>query len=325
MKIRKVFGTVLTIASLLFLLFSMPVNAQGYVFAGKWGGLNASGSDGQFRLPNGIALDVTGNVYVADTGNNRIQKFNSGGRFLNNWDNIGRENSKFSSPDDVAVDAAGNVFVADTGNRRTQMLDPRGKFKGVINRSITGSLYDYEIQNPVSVAVKGDYLYVVDSPAGTKPSHFLIFQIPADLPRPFSFVGTFGGLVGETRVSTALYSGIAVDSSGNTYVTDRRNNCIWEYYASAGSHHWGSYGSGDGQFKNPWGVALDSSGNVYVADTGNDRIQKFDSSGRFITKWGSRGTGDGQFFGPFDVAVNSAGTVYVVEKYNNRVQRFRPE
>ena len=58
---------------------------------------------------------------------------------------------------------------------------------------------------------------------------------------------------------------------------------------------WGSFGTGDGQFKQPWGVAVDSAGNVYVTDYWNHRVQKFTSSGAFLTQWGSAGTGDGQF------------------------------
>ncbi|MBU0569122.1 PEGA domain-containing protein, partial [bacterium] len=87
---------------------------------------------------------------------------------------------------------------------------------------------------------------------------------------------------------------------------------------------WGSYGTGDGQFRYPHGVAVDAGGNLYVADTNNHRIQKFDSSGTFITKWGSYGTGDGQFKYPYGVAVDSSGNLYVADRDNNRIQKFRP-
>ncbi len=73
---------------------------------------------------------------------------------------------------------------------------------------------------------------------------------------------------------------------------------------------WGSEGSGDGQFRSPWGIAVDASGNVYVADFGNDRVQKFGPDGAFITKWGSEGTGDGQFAyqNPTGLAVDPRAT-----------------
>ena len=117
-------------------------------------------------------------------------------------------------------------------------------------------------------------------------------------------------------------SGIAVDNSGNFYVTNRDNDWIQKFSASGGFlAKWGSYGSGDGQFWNPAGIAVDSAGNVYVADGGNQRIQKFSASGVFLAKWGSYGGGDGQFNNLGGVAVDSAGNVYVVDG-NQRIQKF---
>ena len=72
----------------------------------------------------------------------------------------------------------------------------------------------------------------------------------------------------------------------------------------------------------PRGVAFDSAGNVYIAESGNNRVQKFTSSGVFLSKWGSYGSGDGQFYGPWGVAFDSAGNVYIAEIGNNRVQKF---
>ena len=69
-------------------------------------------------------------------------------------------------------------------------------------------------------------------------------------------------------------------------------------------------------------AAVDSSNNVYVADQDNNRIQKFDSSGKFITKWGSYGNGDGQFHNPDGIEVDSSGNVYVSDTDNNRIQKF---
>ena len=71
-------------------------------------------------------------------------------------------------------------------------------------------------------------------------------------------------------------------------------------------------------------MATDSAGNVYVADNGNDRVQKFSSTGAFITEWGGSGSGDGQFSTPCGIAVDSVGSVYVTEYASNRVQKFKP-
>jgi DNA-binding beta-propeller fold protein YncE len=75
-------------------------------------------------------------------------------------------------------------------------------------------------------------------------------------------------------------------------------------------------------FDYPEGVAVDSSGNVYIADANNNRIQKFTSTGQFITKWGSSGSGDGEFYYPCGIAADSRGYVYVVDRSNARIQKF---
>jgi tripartite motif-containing protein 71 len=87
-------------------------------------------------------------------------------------------------------------------------------------------------------------------------------------------------------------------------------------------YKWGSYGSGDGQFSEPWGIAVDSNENVYVVDRNNNRIQVFSNTGTFLRKWGTYGTDDGQFIGPTGIAVDSYGNVYVADTYNSRIQVF---
>ncbi len=87
-------------------------------FLTKWGS-NGSG-DGQFSFPSGLAVDSKDNIYVADTGNHRIQKFDVSGNFLTKWGSEGSGDGQFSSPSGVAVDSQGNVYVADTGNHRIQ-------------------------------------------------------------------------------------------------------------------------------------------------------------------------------------------------------------
>src|SRR5207245_596814 len=95
-------------------------------FLAKWGSPGIE--DGQFNFPEGVAVDSSGNVYVAD-GNNRIQKFDSTGTFLTKWGTFGTEDGHFAVPEGVAVDpSSGNVYVADTQNPRIQKFDPTGTF-----------------------------------------------------------------------------------------------------------------------------------------------------------------------------------------------------
>ena len=87
-------------------------------FLTTWG--SSGNGDGQFDGPFGVAVDGSGNVFVADAGNNRIQKFTNTGTFIGKWGCEGSGDGQFSQPTGVAVDASGNVFVIDFGNSRIQ-------------------------------------------------------------------------------------------------------------------------------------------------------------------------------------------------------------
>ena len=114
--------------------------ANGYSFIKKWGA-NGTG-DGQFNSPNDVAVDSSGNVYVADAGNDRIQKFNSNGTFITKWGSVGSNNGQFSGLTGVAVDSSGNVYVAENGNDRIQQFNSNGTFitkwgiNGIAERAI---------------------------------------------------------------------------------------------------------------------------------------------------------------------------------------------
>ncbi len=101
------------------------------------------------------------------------------------------------------------------------------------------------------------------------------------------------------------------------------NNRI-HYFTSTGTHvgMWGTRGTANSQFIDPWGIAFDSSGNLYVCDSYNNRIQVFTSTGDYIRGWGSYGSGNGQFNRPTGIAIDSVGLVYVVDSGNDRIQVF---
>ncbi|HPN63784.1 MAG TPA: SBBP repeat-containing protein [Candidatus Goldiibacteriota bacterium] len=101
---------------------TVPDNSP-VAFVTKWG--SQGSEDGQFNNPHGVAVDSAGNVYVADSSNNRIQKFTSSGVFITKWGSYGNADGQFSYPYGVAVDSAGNVYVADSGNNRVQKFAPQ--------------------------------------------------------------------------------------------------------------------------------------------------------------------------------------------------------
>jgi len=115
-KFRVVSGIALTV----FLISTMitVAYAEEYIFILKWGSQGTG--DGQFFWPYGVSVDVAGDVYVADTVNDRVQKFNSSGDFILKWGSSGYGDGQFDSPFDVAVDGSGDVYVADCVNSRIQ-------------------------------------------------------------------------------------------------------------------------------------------------------------------------------------------------------------
>jgi sugar lactone lactonase YvrE len=119
-----------------------------YVYDLQWGRT-------EFNFPIGIAVDGSGNVYVADTYNNRIQKFSSSGVYLTQWGRPGQGDGLFNQPYGVAVDGSGNVYVADTVNHRIQKFDSIGRYIAQWGTSGTTGREPGQFNTPSGIAVDG--------------------------------------------------------------------------------------------------------------------------------------------------------------------------
>jgi len=268
-----------------------------------------------FNAPLTIAIDGSGNVYVADTFNHHIQKFTSNGEFITKWGSSGSGDGQFNSLTGIAVDSSGNVYVADTGNDRIQKFTSNFQFITKWGSSGSG---DGQFNSLTGIAVdSSSNAYVADA-----ENHRI---------QKFTSSGQFIAKWGSKGSGDGQFDspyGIAIDSSGDVYVADTSNDRI-QKFTSGGQFvlKWGSYGHENEQFDAPKGIAVNSSGDVYVGDTADADteiycIQKFTSSGQFIAKWESSGSGDGQFDGPESIAVDTSGYVYVADQSNNRIQKF---
>ena len=226
-----------------------------------WGG-EGSG-DGKFYNNLGVAVDSSGNVYVADEENHRIQKFTDNGGFVAKWGSFGSADGQLAKPQDVAVDPSGNVYVAEKDNDRIQKFTSTGTPVTKWGSSGSG---EGEFSGPAGVAVDASgNVYVAD-----RQNHRI---------QKFTSTGTFvteWGSSGSGNGEFSAPNGVAADASGNVYVADLGNSRI-QKFTSTGTFltTWGSSGTGDGQFSGPNDVDVDTSGHVYVADTNNHRIQKF--------------------------------------------------
>ena len=274
--------------------------------------------EGEFSSPTGIALDKDGNLYVADTDNHSIQKFDKKGQFVARW--AGEPSSQegnFYYPRGLAVGANDTLYVADSGNNRVQKFDLDGNVMqawGKFGFAWRGAdMGKFDVPWGLATDHEGN-LYVSD----TSNSRIQKFKADGTPLLKWGRDGSFDGAFFFPR-------GVAVDFVGNIYVADEGNNRVQKFDAR-GSFltKWGREGAGPGQFKAPWGIACDALGNVYVVDTGNHRIQKFDGNGTFLCAWGNRGKAEGQLNFPYGIAVDKEGCVYVVDSGNNRVLKYVP-
>ena len=291
-------------------LGSGPYSTDSYIFTLMWGSEGAG--DSQFAYPRGAAVDASGDIYVVDGRNNRIQKFAPDSTFIMKWGTEGDEEGHFLFPAAVAVDGAGNIYVTDGGNHRVQKFGPDAAFVTAWGGIGTGP---GEFQTPTGIAVDqaGD-VYVADS------GNHRVQKFTSD----GLFItewGGYGTATGEFDTPT----GIASDGTGNIYVTECRNHRVQKFTSSGDAIDlWGSHGTEEGEFDCPIAVAVDGAGYVHIVDYGNDRIQKLTAAGDFVTLFGNGGTGEGEFDKPEGIAIDHAGFLFVVDSRNARIQKFAP-
>jgi tripartite motif-containing protein 71 len=261
-----------------------------------------------------LALDLAGNVYVADLAEHRVFAFSPAGVPLTSWDCPAMPLLDFE-PQGIAITRTGHVYVATPdapSSSRLFSFTTGGDYLGPVGAYGPGPC---EMYRPFGVAVDDqDHLYVAD----VSKSCVEVITSTGDCVTQW---GEWGEGTGQFHFPLA----IAVSATGLVYVTDDDNQRI-QVFTTSGAFvtQWGSYGAGPGQFAGPWGIALDAAGNVYVADSSNNRIQVFTDSGEFITQWGTAGSGPGQFNRPRGIAVAPDGTVYVSDTWNCRIQVFGP-
>ncbi len=314
-----------------------------------------SGTAIQARLanPTGVAVDGAGNLYIADSHNDRIRRVDPSGTivtFAGGGDAFGDGGpaleAQLDFPADLAVDGAGNVYIADALNRRIRRVDPSGTivtFAGGGNVFGDGSpALEAQLDYPAGVAVDGaGNVYIADlgsnrirrvDPSGT------IATVAGTGKR--GFAGDGGAAV---EAMLANPTDVAVDEAGNLYIADAYNGRIRRVDISgtiatiAGTGERGFAGDGgpavDAQLADPLGVAVDGAGNLYIADAYNYRIRRVDLSGTIAT---IAGTGERGFAGdggaavtarldlPTGVEVDPAGNLYIADAYGNRILKLTP-
>jgi len=273
---------------------------------------------GQLNRPKGIALDESGNVYVADSNNHRIEVFSSEGKFIRQWGGQGNLQGQFQEPWDVAVDSvAGLVYVADTWNHRIQKFDLEGRFIAVwgafgdTGGGATGP--GHTLYGPRGLALDGDgNLWVTDT--GNK--RVLKFDPEGVL------LGQWGGAGAEPGQFLEPV-GIAIDVQGNIYVADVWNHRVQKFSSDfTPIAQWPIIGWESASVVNKPYLATDLGGNVYVTDPESYRILKFDGKGELLKVWGQYGSDASSLNLPTGIVLNAAGEVYVADSENSRLVVF---
>jgi len=317
---------------------------------------DAQGTAARFALLGGLAVDHIGNIYVADSSNNRIRKVTPDGivtTFAGSGtagiaDGVGKV-AQFNMPGDVAVDSAGNVFVSDSANGTIRKITPAGVVTTYLGYSgpggVTPSVGGVALGGPTSLAIDGaDNLYVADSGA-----EVILRITPAGAVTTIAgqrySSGTTDGSGADARFTYP--TGLSLDASGNLFVADRDAQTIRKITSAgvvttiAGKSN--GAGTTDGRsvnarFSSPSSTAADPFGSVYVADFGNQTIRKIAPDGTVSTVAGvaptvgntnSAGSTNGiggaaRFNEPGGLAIDRAGNIYISDYLNYSIRKGSP-
>jgi 4-amino-4-deoxy-L-arabinose transferase-like glycosyltransferase/sugar lactone lactonase YvrE len=260
-----------------------------------WGGPGAD--EGLFNEPRDIAVDQEGNVYVADTGNRRIQKFDSQGEFLLAWS--GGE-AGFVEPLAVVVSSQGQVLVLDSEPgwvyRFTSDGEPLGRFGGP----------EAQLFHPRGMAIDSqDNVYIAD----TGGCRIIKYDIQGNRLTQFGDKGSGPGQLLEP-------TDVAVGAGGDLYVADTANLRI---------QHWDFFGRYQGEWAVPVAsayngphLALAADSSLFVTTPEQHQVRRYSSGGELLGQWG----GLEQFRIPVGLTLDEAGNLYVADTLNHRVQRF---
>ena len=324
----------------------------------RFGGDGGPAISASLYYPYGVSLDVSGNIYIADSYNNRIRKVDAttgiittiAGEGTAGYGGDGGDSTAavLNRPHGVSVGQSGDIYIADSSNNRIRRIDG---VSGIITTAAGNGIRGYagdggpakaaRLANPWSLFVdRVENIYIADF------QNFRIRKIDAATGIISTVAGNgiagYGG-DGGPATSANLYDirGVTVDSLGDLYIADATNHRIRKVDAASGVITTmagnGSVGyKGDGGPADaasvywPYGVHADLDGNIYIAEVGNHRIRKVEAG--IITTVAGNGfaghLGDGGpataagLYGPNSVIEDASGNIYIADFANHRVRKI---
>jgi serine/threonine-protein kinase len=262
-----------------------------YAGSGTAGATEGALTTAQFAAPAGVAVDAAGDLFVADTNNNKIRLISAASAVVSTFAGSGTAGAtdatgaaaSFNHPTGVAVDAAGNVYVADSGNNKIRKISATGVVTTLAGSGTagaadgTGNQATFSAPSAVTVDALGN-VYVADT-----NSNKIRMVTASGVVTTFAGSGA-AGAVDATGIAASFSapSAISIDIAGNLYVADRGNNKIRFVSATRVVSTWAGTGTAgaldatgaSATFNQPQGVVADDLGNVYVGDTANNKIRK---------------------------------------------------
>jgi DNA-binding beta-propeller fold protein YncE len=256
--------------------------------------------------PTGIAMDFQGNIFISDTGNDRVVKCDDQGRFLAETGGFGSGAGEFNRPAYIATDNGLNLYVVDAQNKRIQRLDRNLNFISAID--IPGDQDLPGLGLPEGIAL---------TPSGG----ILVSDIEGDLLielSGFSEYKTAYGGFGEAEGGLRDPLGVFVDRNGDIYVADSRNDRVAVF------DQFGNFlrSLGEKLLKGPAGVTVSRNGSVYVANHGGNSLAVLGSEGDLIAEYGKLERGLMSLSGPTDLEFGPKGKIFLVDSGNHRVVVF---
>jgi DNA-binding beta-propeller fold protein YncE len=279
------------------------------------GTIGSQGSaSGKFLNPGSIEFSPTENlVYVSDMHNNRIQIFDTKGRFNSSWTDQGIKKGEFNHPGDIGVDAiTGYVYVSDIDRNTIQKFDASGKF--ITKWGSTGTADgQFNQAGDIAVDTAKRFVYVTD--------------VHNNRIQKFDTNGNFitkWGSAGSGDGQFKFPTGITIDLDGMIYVADTFNDRIQKFDTNGNFiTKWGSPGTRAGSFDRPDGITYDiDSDLLYVSDRKNKRIQVLTEDGDLFYNLDLAKATNDVSIKPRDVAIDRDGKLFVVDKDNNKIHVF---
>ena len=276
-------------------------------------------TEAPFGEPSAVAVDPSGNIWVADSAHDHILEFNSKREFIRQVGKEGSGEGQFKGIGGIATDSSGNLYATDSGNNRVEEFSSTGTFLKAFGSSAPGK-GQLVSPGPVALDASGN-VWVLNGFFGSAEGGRIVEFSPTG--EAISQFGSKGSGPGQLLIA----GGLAI-SGGNIYVSELSPARVQEFSTTGGFiRQFDTLGSpygAPGTQETPYGIATDpTTGNLFVTELG-DRVQEFSPTGSFVATFGSPGSGNGQFSEPRAVAVSSAGVIYVVDAQNKRLEVWAP-